>query len=640
MRIGVLLIFVISPFLVLGQDKITPSEGIDTEKPVDVQTEKQGDVSKTKQETSQGDKGDVSQSDAEKSEEEIPSLDDILAKEASEIAKEWKGSDAPKQTPQFSIEHHGYFRLRTEGFYRAHLGTQHVMPNQTTVMTSGFPPPLTSNGANTSSINKGQVGSQGELWLAGANMRFRYAPIVHLPLGLRIHAELDCLDNLLLGSTPDYHPNRPDAPLSIFAKTQAPPSAGVNGFKDAIRVKQAYMVWNIFEPRNLDGFLMSFSAGRMARHWGLGILENNGEDLDADYGTYVDRVNLLLRIYRIYAEIGYGWVSSGVTSESPKIYFGESHDMTDRDDVTEVTFSIFQKPMTDAERKARYDRMIVRNKPVLDYGFYLVWRRQELDVEEKSWLAYQQGIYDTQVPEGGYDKIKLVKRNAWTLTPDIFIKLEWVPRLYERWFFAIEGAGVFGRIGQLFEDDPNSSMDIRAFGGAFQGQYTWKGLTVGLHAGFATGDTAEYFGFLDKSNFMNQNMHNPTLASFYFNPDYRVDTLLFRHVIGTVTNAMYYKAFGEYDLFESEKQSLGGRVELLYARALERSATPGNDPNLGVELNLKVFYEEKDMFFAGIDWAVLWPLDAFDLIPSFENVGISTKSKWSTAIRARVGVMF
>jgi len=571
---------------------------------------------------------------------EAASLDDLLKEHASSVATEWQGP-GPSFGPDHPwIEHHGYLRVRVDGIFRGHLGTQYVKPDQTTVHTSGYLPPLTENGANTSSVNKDKVGPRGEDWIGGANMRFRYAPTIHVADSLSIHAEFDILDNLVLGSTPDYDPSRPDAPLSIFATSQAPPSSGINGLRDSVSVKQAWLRWDIMNSSHLGAPLLSLTAGRMARHWGLGILENGGEDLDADYGTYVDRVNLLARLAGIYFEVGYGWAASGYSSESPRTAFGEPHDLTDSDDVTEITFGIFSKPMTESERKARFDETLVRNRPVLDWGLYTVFRRQNLDVDPTSWAAYQAGTLDPSITNGGYDQLGLVRRNAWLLTPDAWLRFEWIPGARKRLRLEIEAAASIGHVGRVQSDDPASGMDVRAFGAAFESEYMTGGLSFGLNSGFAGGDDSEYFGYLDKTNFANPTVHNPRLAAFYFNPDYRVDNLLFRYVIGTVTNAVYLKPFVQYDLFDSEKDALAGRFELLYARAVEKRATPGDSPNLGVETTIKLFYEEKNLFYAGVEWSVLWPLGAFNLIPSFEDVGVSKTSRWATSIRARIGLMF
>lgn len=572
--------------------------------------------------------------------EPVPTLDELLRGEALKTAEEWIGPGATKKQEFPWFEHHGYFRIRADGYYRGHLGTDYLKPDGSLVRTSGFMPPLTNNAANANSVNRAQVGPQGEDWLAGANMRLRYRPTLHVARGLSIHAEIDVFDNLMLGSTPDYNPNRPDAPLSLFARSQAVPTASRNSLKDSIRARQAYVSWSILQPGSGDGPLLVFSGGRMARHWGLGILENDGEGLDANYGTYVDRVQALTRVAGVYFEVGYGWVASGPTSESPRLQAGEPHDLTETDDVTEVAFAAFSRPVTEYDRRLRQDRLYVRNKVCVDWGVYTVYRRQKLDISAKSAQQIQSGEVDPAVPGGGYEQIELEPREAWTVTPDLWVRLEWVPAIKKRLRLELEAAGVLGRIGRVHGADPASSMTIRSFGFAFEGEYQTGNLSFGLHAGFASGDTAEYFGYLDKTNFADPNVKNPRLSAFYFHPDYHIDNLLFRQVIGTVTNAMYFKPWIQYDLFDGDDDALAGRLDILYGRAIEKSATPGNNANLGVETVFRVYYEQKGLIFAGIDWSILWPLGAFDLIPSFENVGVHKSSRWASAVRARVGVLF
>ena len=613
--------------------EVNPEERQTTEETVPM--EKGG---KTEPKEDEANKGETNEGE----EEEIPSLDEILKDSGRETYKEFEGEGTKAKKGAFWIEHHGYFRLRAEGFYRAHLGTDYRDTNRL-VVTSGFLPPLTDNLANANSTNKQEVGPQGEDWLAGANIRFRYKPVLHISSSIGIHAEVDVFDNLILGSTPDYYPDRPDAPMALFSRSQAPETSGVNALKDSIRAKQVYVTWDILTPAGQSGPFLRFSAGRMATHWGLGIVENDGEGIDANFGTYVDRASIMARLFGFYFNVGYGWVSSGPTSASPKVAFGEPHDLTDKDDVTEITFYAFSKPLTDAEKRARYQRLRVKNKPCLDYGIYLAWRRQKYDIDPDGYNKYIAGEIDPSNTSGenGFNSLHLIKRSAWVLTSDAWVKFEWFFQTRRKLRLELEAAGIVGRVGGVLESDPSFSMELRSFGFAFESEFEFKNLSFGFDTGLASGDKAEYFGFLDKSNFVGQ--RNDRLASFYFNPDYHVDNLLFRRVIGTVTNATYFKPWVQYDLFDSEKDALAGKLSIMYARALEKTATPGDDPNLGVELNLNLFYEEKGFIHAGLEWAILWPLGAFDLIPSFPPDNPSKQSKtsqWSTALRAVLGIQF
>lgn len=574
----------------------------------------------------------------------LPSLDDLLAKKAQDTAATWSGpGPAPKRGyPWF--EHHGYFRLRLDGFYRAHLGTN-VHADGRTVNSSSFAPPLSTN-----VVNK----PRGEDWIGGANMRFRYAPTVHVSPALSVTAEFDVLDNLMLGSTPDFDPDRPDAPFAALSRSQQPTSGNRFSGKDAVSVKQAYATWAPFRPNDTRKFLLEFSGGRMARHWGLGILENDGQDLDADFGTYVDRVNLLTRLWGVYVELGYGWVASGPSSATSVQPYGEPYDLTNQDDVTDIALAIFQKPRTDAERQARFNRLVVRNKPALDWGVYLVYRSQKMDIVDTldgSWYPSQVGKYDT---------LTLESRSAWMLTPDLWLKLEWKPSAKEHVRIEFEAAAVFGRIDRVpryswggtaqgWQRDGDAPLDILSYGMAIEGEYTRGPISTGLHAGLASGTDTPYFGYRDQSNFL-FDRRVTKLKSFYFNPDYKVDQLLFRYGLGTVTDAVYIKPFVQYDLFEGDRDALAGRLELMYARALQSEATPGNNPNLGVEIDVKLFYEEKGVFFAGFDWGILFPLKGMNVTADYgcapgangqpTQCHNARSARWAMSVKGRFGVMF
>jgi uncharacterized protein (TIGR04551 family) len=570
----------------------------------------------------------------------LPGVDDLLARKADDVAQDWAPAPPPAARQVYPwFEHHGYFRLRVDGFWRAHLGTD-AQADGVTVNTSAFRPPLSANAKND---------RRGEDWIAGANMRLRWAPVLHVAKGLSIRTEVDILDNIMLGSTPDSNPNNAGTPLSIFSRSQAAASAANSG-KDPVTVKQAYVVWTPVEPKDEKGFLLQFSGGRMARNWGLGMVENAGQDLDADFGTYQDRVNVLTRIGGMYAELGYTWAATGPTTADPSQPYGEPHDLSSSDNVFDISLALFKRADSEAERQARFRRLVVQNKPVVDGGLYLTFRKQDLDVETQSYSTAT-----TSAAKTAYDSVTLEKRDAWMLTPDLWLKLEWKPSLKENVRIELEAAGVFGHVASvprfkydkaqsLWIRDGQEELKVQSFGGTIQGEYVRGAISTGMNAGFATGTDAPWWGYADRSN-VTTNKSLKTLSSFYFHPDYRVDQLLFRRCVGTVTNAWYVKPFIQYDLFEGEQDALAGRLEVLYARAFEKSATPGGDPNLGVEIDLKLFYEEKGSFFAGIDWGVLFPLKGFDMPANYgcadgKDCHDARSARWSMSIRGRFGVMF
>ncbi len=564
-------------------------------------------------------------------------VDQLLGDEAVKEASDW---GQVVKTPRHHypyLEHHGYFRIRAEGIYRGHLGTDTIVSGKT-ISTSGMLPPLTDNGANRNSANSKQVGPQNEDWIGGVNIRFRYAPILHITRGLQIHGEFDVLDNMVLGSTPDYDPTRPDAPLAIFARGQAPLNSLINSLKDPIAVKQAYLQWDITGPSVGGGPLVRFTGGRMAENFGLGMVYNDGEGLDDDYGTYVDRLQLLFATGRWFVKGAFGWTSSGPTSASPKWPLGQAYDLTDKDDVVEGMLTFGYQAKTRPQMVKDRRRLIVMNKPVVDTALHLVYRHQNLDISKQSLKDLESGKVDPmQTGKTGYDSIQLVPRHAWTLVPDLWFRLRYKPDYRKLLRIEFELASVIGNIGHTGEGTQDHAMSIRSLGAAFEGAFTTGSFTVGVNTGVASGDNSPYFGVLDASKL--QGAGN-TFSAFYFNPDYRVDLLMFRHVIGTITDAFYFDPYFTYDAFEKEEDALGARLDLVYGRALYGASTPSGDKNLGVELQLKAFYKSSDRFFADLEWDVLWPLSAFNLKAGYMGSAQNRSCHWSTILRGRLGVRF
>ena len=137
-------------------------------------------------------------------------------------------------------------------------------------------------------------------------MRFRLEPTLNVTDQVRVHAQIDVLDNTIMGSTPDSLAgiegyNRPavdgqpdcDAArqrASRFLSTgQDPPEVGQNGFVSSIRAKRAWA--------EIDTEFGSIRFGRMPWHWGRGIFYNQGSCADCDVGTTVDRVMGLTTLY-------------------------------------------------------------------------------------------------------------------------------------------------------------------------------------------------------------------------------------------------------------------------------------------------------------------------------------------------------
>lgn len=517
----------------------------------------------------------------------------------------WAEKMAEKKPSFPYFEHHGYFRFRADFFHNGHLST--VIPGDANSGTSGIPAPLTENAINNSDEEtSSQVGTEDAKVIASANMRLRYSPTLHVSESLRVKATFDILDNLVLGSTPDFDGNlaRPDAPLVAFAQSQASPSAGQNGFRDAIRVKEAY---GEFQP----AFLLR--VGRMASNWGLGILANAGDDVDDDFGDYTDRALILLKLFDVYVAAAWDYVYSGAISDDPAQAFGQAKDLGSADDVNQWVISFFQRPLSEKEKDERKVATYERFKPSFDWGLYGVIRQQDFDLDQASYEEWRKN--------GGtksYDELGLVKRNAFAVIPDLWLRYEQRFDFLTGLRVELEVAGVFGSIDNIGNEigGEDSPRDISQIGAALEAQYDNDQLSVGLDAGFATGDSAEGFGVLDRNTLAEQDgSPNEKVTAFKFDRDYHPDLILFREVIGTVTNALYIKPWVAYDLFDSPEDTLGLRLDLEYAQALVPDGTPGNDGFLGFEADLKLFFHNAAGFQGDLEMGLLIPGGAFNYRP-------------------------
>lgn len=534
-------------------------------------------------------------------------LDELLEKEAEgRMFGGWGDRFAERPRTYPYVEHHGYFRFRTDFFHNGHLGT--VIPGVRGSGTSGIPAPLSENYTNNEDVSvSAQVGTEDAQVIASANMRFRYQPTIHISSALRVKATFDIMDNLVLGSTPDFAGNlgRPDVPLSAFAQSAAPPSAGINGFRDAIRVKEAY---GEFQP----AFLLR--VGRQASHWGLGILANSGSHHDADFGDFTDRALLLFKAWGVYVSAAWDYVYSGAVTDDPTQNFGQPKDLGEADDVDQWVLALFQRPLSEKERAEREASLYERFEPAFDWGLYGVVRIQDFDLDNSSYADWR--------AQGGlpsYNDLGLVPRSAFAVIPDLWLRYE------QRFDFTsgirveLELAGVFGSIDNVNSDLSSglSKREISQIGGALEVQLNLDQLDLGLDAGFATGDDAEGFGILDRHTLSQPDgAPNERVTAFKFDRDYHVDLILFREVIGAVTNAVYIKPWIAYDLFEGRENTFGFRLDLMYAQALEAKATPGDSSFLGFEADLRAYFYDKGAGFKfDLEFGFLLPGGAFDYRP-------------------------
>ncbi|MCB9532072.1 MAG: hypothetical protein H6700_09925, partial [Myxococcales bacterium] len=270
-------------------------------------------------------------------------------------------------------------------------------------------------------------------------------------------------------------------------------------------------------------------------------------------------------------------------------YYGQPRDLSQYDDVRSIEASVFSRPLREAEIAERNRTLKELRRPAFDYGAYFVARRQRISPE----------AYNTSQEGDSASDITWVNRDAKAYIPDLWFRLVSEPRFRTRLRLEGEVAMILGSIGSA---DPQSSnddkqRDIRQLGAAIELDYTRNALAVGLNAGAATGRTFEDpdstapggFGVNDSWTVRDD---EPTITNFKFDRNYFVDAIMFREVIGTITNAAYFNPFFSYDLFSKQDDNLGLRLDLISALALQPDATPSGESFYGVETDVTVYYRE------------------------------------------------
>ncbi len=553
------------------------------------------------------------------------------------------------------IELDGYMRLRTDFLHKLHLGQGYVNPDQADERTPPFPVPLECQGTGQNAVRGKPVGACGSKNLGSGNLRLRLEPTINVTDQVRVRTQIDVFDNLILGSTPDSIVNyrRPGertnrAPAAALSMSQETPEPGQNSVVSSVRAKRA---WG-----EVDTEFGSLRFGRMPWHFGRGIAFNNGDCQDCDRGTTVDRIMALAQVYGHQVALSWDFAAQGYHSgladigrrgveqmrgeAFPRDPQGLPLDLSQRDDVLQLMGAI-----TRLDDERRFADRALQGELMVNYGAQLVYRKQSHEVFGLSEM--QAGRADLGVD--GEDAPLTRDRLAQALTLDIdaliFMPSLWFKLAWKSLTVEAETTGVFGKYDQagLLATDATRKLTVRQLGWviATELRLYQNSFFVGFETGGATGDQAE-----DNRTYLNTNwkfVRQPpgdrNLNDFKFSPDYHVDQILFRRILGTVTNAAYFKPSMTYWLNLAEARQVGASAAFIYSLAPERVATPGNALSYGVEMNVSLTYRNPtDGFYAGVTWAVLWPMGALSRpTPLWQRAEDATSAQ---ALRTFLGIRF
>jgi len=581
---------------------------------------------------------------------------EIGAKPNDVYSDDWWGHTRP------IVELHGYFRTRGELFHNFSLGRHDS--STTSNNPNLWPQPLdnsytTYNGNANTVLLCGGLDPQGNPGVcsdksqASANMRFRMNPELHISDNLRIVSQIDALDNVVMGSTPNSYAITPSktsvgyssagyngyAPLGFYSTTQSAPTAGVNGYTNSINVNR---VWAEYMTP-----VGQLRFGRMPDQWGLGMVHNAGDGIDSDYQSTIDRIMFVSGIRSMDLYFGGSWdfISTGPTSATAftTVEGGQPYDTCQLCNVAQYSLFVAHRTNPDLQRL-----QLSRGDIVLNGGLYGAYRSQWVDVQAGS---APQALDTTLNNEG------LEARRAWALTPDLWAQLLWKKLRIEA-----ELASTWGEIGKSPQyTGLGNPSDIRQFGLATQTEF--KAVEDKLHLmfgfGWASGDpwasslnpaaTSQSNGGLTELN----GGRGP-IQTFAFHPDYRVDLIFFRNILTRVEGAYYFRPSVDYDfLRHQDGQKLGGGAAIIWSRASEFMQTPGHKRDLGVEMDLQLYYQAKDGslndnpdklggFFAMLQYGVFFPLGGLSYNTGIANANPAVNLDTSAAqtVRLFLGVAY
>ena len=544
---------------------------------------------------------------------ELQKTKDEVKQETSWVAQDSQArvqdSEAVEQLRQRVnlFQPHGYLRLRPEFFNNLDL-SRGADPTGHTL----FPTPYIGTGSNHS--------------ISEANMRFRFEPTLEVSEDLAIYAQIDALDNVLLGSDPTLDPYLdPFTPLSVLAAGRAGTPVSVKRLWGRVNTQLGELVF-----------------GRMGYHWGLGILHNDGNCLDCDFGDTYDRVAFSPRDFKGFkATLMFDLLAKGQGTTGEYGELGRTVDLDTLDDG--YRFGIQVVKLDTAEEAKRK----------IDAGEWVVNFGVVADVSIQAWDNLTLNQASPTPTLGGFigDRNNVVARQAKIYQPDAFVSLR---RGKAR--FDAELATTIGNVGsravsQIDSQSVATSQPLTFFGEGFalQSDYAFlpaDALLIGIEAGGASADKGIYgFGARPWRNGSGRQQNGSTgsnctspnfcatgpgdidgsrfdfsdpshthghINSFMFNRSFNVDSILFRNIISSVASAWYVKPSARYR--PTGRKTAGGDesgfeifASAMYASTWYAETAPGLQKPLGLEGDVGITYDTTDKFHIGVTYAILLP---------------------------------
>ena len=395
--------------------------------------------------------------------------------------------------------------------------------------------------------------------------------------GVRLHLRAHVLDNLRYGSTPE-------ASFAGASVNQLSPDKPID-------LRQAY--GQVLLPFGL------LSAGRMGAlvDWGTGFFVNAGNGLDDDFGDVGDRIAFTTPLGGLLWSLAFEVSAAGPGTDALRPEIRPAVDLDRADDVRTVAFSVARWDLPATRRKR-----LAAGETRFNGGFLASYRWQEYDL----------------APGATPNVRSAIRRDLSAFAMDAWARLD-----VGRFTIEAELAYVYLDIGNASLDPSvvlNAALRGHQLGGVFR--FDWRAserFFARMEIGFASGDSAPGFGArpgntparpgdVDGLQFdLGRTPADTRIDNFRFHPNYRVDLLLWRRIIGTVTDALYVRPMVRARVLPM--LTVEGAVVTSFA--LQQNSAPGGRSPLGVETDVALVYEQEHGFVARLEYGLLVPLSGF-----------------------------
>ena len=483
------------------------------------------------------------------------------------------------------LEVHGYLRVRDATLYNLDLDRG--------LDTSGkplFPIPL--GGGQT--LESGDIRARTDISL--------YAPGV----GVAVHSRVDWLDDVPLGGSPDLAGGSP-----ATSGGQRPTE---------VVVKRA---WG--EALTPAGTL---AVGRMGANFGLGIAANGGDCEDCDLGDAADRAAFVTPLFGHLIAIAYDIASRGPFTEAKEGERAIALEPTDAAAGPTLAILKVHSPAALARRAAA-------GMTNVEYAAYISHRTQQNDVP--AWYL------PTAAPVTSYTSNDLVGRGFAATTTGAWLRITSANMRLEA---EVDYVNASVQDPSLI---PGASITIPVtssqLGAAFESDFRLGPTALGFNGGYASGDPAPGFGAFPQPGQASTpagSLDGPqanlpsdhTVDNFRFHPDYHIDEILFREIIGTITDAVYLRPHVRATLLEVGPGHLETGAALISSWAVCPTSTPSGQRFLGTEIDPELRYASRDGFAATLTYGVYFPG------PAFDNPEQHLTAHTAQSLRVRLGFAF